>query len=141
MAKVTSTLPIPSLPVPYTRFAHQFTLGYIGSPGEECTGEIVTVPDQTYSIRELLSRFTSGLMPAVGRQPQYDSDSVDGVIGFVDYDPASDPAFDYVDFQAHSESLLVQPTKIAKAVPKDPAPQEPNPPVKPEPLKEDLPKK
>lgn len=42
--------------------------------GEENSGELIVVPDQSYSIPVLLDKFTRGLMPPVLRHGDYDED-------------------------------------------------------------------
>lgn len=46
--------------------------------GEVNSGRVITVPDMSYTIRELLERFTQGTMPPIGLTGDYDYiDSVD----------------------------------------------------------------
>lgn len=52
----------------------------------------MTVPDMSYTIRELLARFTAGTMPPVGRQVYYE-DNPD----INNPDPLDAPNFDLVD--------------------------------------------
>lgn len=51
-----------------------------------------TIPGQSYTIRELLEKFTHGVSPAVAKIPTYDPDQ-----GFDDVDPTSAPDFDLAD--------------------------------------------
>lgn len=39
---------------------------------EKCGGVSMTVPDDSYSIRELLEKYSRGMMPPVGKQGQFD---------------------------------------------------------------------
>ena len=51
-----------------------------------------TIPDQAYTIRELLEKYSTGIMPPVGKIPHYEEDpDID------DPDFTRDPAFDLSD--------------------------------------------
>lgn len=45
--------------------------------GEVNSGELITVPDQSYTIEELLDKFSHGIVPAVQMQGTYDDDGSD----------------------------------------------------------------
>lgn len=70
---------------------------------EPVIGESVTVPDQSYTIRDLLERFASGTMPPVGQDGYYD-DPTD-VENWIT-DPTLKPDFDLADYT--SETLKLQ---------------------------------
>lgn len=51
---------------------------HVISSGEENTGELITVPDQSYTIEELIDKFSRGIAPNIVRhQPTYDDDGND----------------------------------------------------------------
>lgn len=54
--------------------------------------ESCTVPGQSYSIQEILRKFTNGTMPMVGKSVYYDGDP-----DFEDFDPTLSPDYDLVD--------------------------------------------
>lgn len=70
---------------------------------EPVTGVSETVPDQSYTIRDLLERFASGTMPPVGQDGYYDDETeVENWIT----DPTLKPDFDLADYT--SETLKLQ---------------------------------
>lgn len=53
---------------------------YVPEEGEVNSGEILLVEDQSYTIEEILEKFTKGIVIAVARDPQYsDSDDFNDV--------------------------------------------------------------
>lgn len=63
---------------------------------EETSDEVVTVPDQSYTVRELLESFTSNIPPSVNMyedQGLFDENDEFG------YDPIGDRDLDLVDLQ------------------------------------------
>lgn len=77
-------------------------------------GESMTVPDDSYTIKELIARFTIGCIPPVGRNVIYD-DNPD----FECIDPLCDPAFDLVDRDAlarESQNTISRITAQLKSV-------------------------
>ena len=63
---------------------------------EETSDEVVTVPDQSYTVRELLENFTSNIPPSVNTyedQGLFDENDEFG------YDPIGDRDLDLVDLQ------------------------------------------
>ena len=70
---------------------------------EPVIGVSETVPDQSYTIRDLLERFASGIMPSVGQDGYYDDETeVENWIT----DPTLKPDFDLADYT--SETLKLQ---------------------------------
>lgn len=73
--------------------------------GEVNSGEVLTVPDQSYTVRELLTRFTAGTMPPLHSNGEYEYDSsYDGNA----YDALADHADtvrDPIDFVEHEQRL------------------------------------
>lgn len=69
-----------------------FTYDHTEHIGQSFELPSMTVPDMSYSIRELLARFTAGTMPPVGRQVYYE-DNPD----INNPDPLDAPNFDLVD--------------------------------------------
>lgn len=59
-------------------------------------GSSMTVPDQSYSVREILQRFTTGIAPSISKQFYYESDQ--GDINFDSYNPTNQGNFDLADF-------------------------------------------
>lgn len=58
-----------------------------------------TVPDQSYTIRELLLKFTSGVMPPVSKNVHYEDEDFD------QYSPTNDLDFDLADATAMKYDL------------------------------------
>mgnify|MGYP000667838063 CR=1 FL=1 len=78
-------------------------LGYNPSISEQETNNepSQTIPDLSYTIRELLEKFAHGVMPPVGRDVVYDEDpDIDNP------DPTRDPAFDLSDATRLKEESL-----------------------------------
>jgi hypothetical protein len=66
---------------------------------EPCDPVSMTIPDMSYSIKDLLERFTAGTLPPVARDVSYsDSDNLD----FDDFDPTKDVNFDLSDYTLFS---------------------------------------
>lgn len=61
---------------------------------EKVRGESITVPDQSYSIQEVLEKFASGQNLNIGKDGSYIEDP-----DFDDYDLTHDPDIDIVDVQ------------------------------------------
>lgn len=64
-----------------------------------------TVPDQSYSIRELLARFTQGTMPPVGMPVAYDSDTASFNDATVDLEDVYSSPIDITEVYARVDSL------------------------------------
>lgn len=58
----------------------------------------VTVPDESYTIQELLTRFTSGTMPPIWMDGEYDEDPDDDTI-------VESPGMDIVDVHEYMNEL------------------------------------
>jgi len=73
-------------------FNHQYN--YVPHPEyyETNNEPSLTVPDQSYTIKELLMRFTSGGMPAIAKTGTYEEDPT-----FEDLDPTRLGDFDLAD--------------------------------------------
>ena len=56
------------------KFATPYTYDFLLDRGEFFTEKSMTVPDQSYTIREILERFTSGIAPPLMRESSYDED-------------------------------------------------------------------
>lgn len=63
---------------------------------EETSDEVVTVPDQSYTIRELLENFTSNIPPSVN---MYEDEGLFDENDEFGYDPIGDRDLDLVDLQ------------------------------------------
>ncbi len=85
--------------------------------GLKCVGESVTVPDDSYTIKELILRFNSGCMPAIGRNVIYDDDP-----DFECIDPTCSPDFDLVDHSELTARLSSDIARLSKAL--QPSPKE-----------------
>lgn len=59
-----------------------------------------TIPEQAYTIDELLKRFASNNLPDIQKNPIYENEPT-----FDSYDVTLDPAFDLSDYTLHSNSL------------------------------------
>lgn len=74
---------------------------------EPVTGVSETVPDQSYTVRDLLERFASGTMPSVGKDGFFYDES--DVVNWVT-DPTLRPDFDLADYT--NEMLRLQEQKF-----------------------------
>lgn len=74
---------------------------------ETVKGVSETVPDMAYSIRDILSKYVTGVPPSVLKNGNYTDDP-----DFDDYDRTNDPDFDLVDVQEMQEDIN---TKIMRA--------------------------
>ena len=63
---------------------------------EETSDEVVTVPDQSYTVRELLENFTSNIPPSVS---MYEDEGLFDENDEFGYDPIGDRDLDLVDLQ------------------------------------------
>lgn len=63
---------------------------------EETSDEVVTVPDQSYTIRELLENFTSNIPPSLN---MYEDEGLFDENDEFGYDPIGDRDLDLVDLQ------------------------------------------
>ena len=85
-------------------FVNRFTYDYKASHVyEKVIGESETIPDQSYSIQEIITRFTGGIMPTVNNRVFYDDDP-----DFDSIDPTMRPDYDLVDALADMEALSNQ---------------------------------
>lgn len=85
-------------------FVNRFTYDY-NAPHlyEKVIGESETIPDQSYSIEEIITRFTGGIMPTVNNRVFYDDDP-----DFDSIDPTMSPDYDLVDALADMDALSKQ---------------------------------
>ena len=85
-------------------FVNRFTYDYKAPHVyEKVIGESETIPDQSYSIQEIITRFTGGIMPTVNNRVFYDDDP-----DFDSIDPTMRPDYDLVDALADMEALSKQ---------------------------------
>lgn len=63
---------------------------------EETSDEVVTVPDQSYTVRELLENFTSNIPPSLN---MYEDEGLFDENNEFGYDPVGDRDLDLVDLQ------------------------------------------
>lgn len=82
------------------RFTYDFTAPHVH---EKVIGESETIPDQSYSIEEIITRFTGGIMPTVNNRVFYDDDP-----DFDSVDPTMRPDYDLVDALADMDALSKQ---------------------------------
>ena len=66
--------------------------------------ESETVPNQTYTIQEIITRFTGGIMPNVNRQIEFDQEDLSDE-NFDAIDPTRRPDYDLVDAIYDIEAL------------------------------------
>lgn len=66
--------------------------------------ESETVPNQTYTIQEIITRFTGGIMPNVNRQIEFDQEDLREE-NFDAIDPTRRPDYDLVDAIYDIENL------------------------------------
>ena len=77
----------------FFRNAMNYDHGQIETDLEIPSGEDMTVPDLSYSVKEILQKFTRGVDPYISKVPQFtDIQDYEGV------DPLLDPDFDLTDF-------------------------------------------
>ena len=76
----------------YPRVINNLEYNYKENPGEINTLQSETVPNQAFTVTEVLLRFSQGTLPNIV-QPVYYDDTDD----FDNIDPTLDPAFDMVD--------------------------------------------
>lgn len=69
---------------------------------EEGSDEILTVPDQSYSVRELLENFTSNIPPNVH---DYEDEGIFDENDPFGYDPVGDRDLDLVDLQSLRQKI------------------------------------
>lgn len=85
-------------------FVNRFTYDYKDPfVYETIIGESETIPDQSYSIAEIITRFTGGIMPTVNNRVFYDDDP-----DFDSIDPTMRPDYDLVDALDDMDALLKQ---------------------------------
>lgn len=53
---------------------NQFNLNNLNVPGEINEGPSLAIPGEAYTIRELLEKYTNGVMPDIHREGQYDEE-------------------------------------------------------------------
>lgn len=63
---------------------------------EETSDEVITVPDQSFTVRELLENFTSNIPPSLN---MYEDEGLFNENDEFDYDPIGDRNLDLVDLQ------------------------------------------
>lgn len=82
---------------------------YHDSPhkGEENSGEIVTIPGKALTVRQMIERYSAGILPDIQNVPQYS-----GSEDFNEIDETRDPAFDLSDVSRISEELNTKHKKI-----------------------------
>lgn len=67
------------------RYKTQFHNNERSVRGRVTTLPSVAIPDQSYTVKELLTRFTSGTMPPVMKRPSYDENPNINEISFPDF--------------------------------------------------------
>lgn len=67
---------------------------------EKNDGSSATVPDQSFTIRQLFDRYSMGMLPNIGRDPIYDDEE-----NFDNYDRTNDPDFDLADATERLQQL------------------------------------
>lgn len=77
---------------------------------EQPQGDSLTVPNDAYSIRDLMERFVKGIPPQIAKLPRF-ADMAD----FDNVDPTFDPAFDIVD--AYHELEQIEARKASRKTP------------------------
>lgn len=83
----------------YPRVINYLEYNHLKHPGEINTLETETVPNQAFTVKEVLLRFNNGTLPNIVQPVYYDdTDDYDNI------DPTQNPAFDMVD----AENILKQ---------------------------------
>lgn len=77
---------------------------------EHPEGDSLTVPNDAYSIRDLMERFVKGIPPQIAKLPRF-ADMAD----FDNIDPTFDPAFDIVD--AYNELNQIEARRASRKTP------------------------
>ena len=76
----------------YPKVINYLEYNHKENPGEINTLESVTVPNQAFTVKEVLLRFNNGTLPNIVQPVYYDdTDDYDNI------DPTQNPAFDLVD--------------------------------------------
>lgn len=76
----------------YPKVINYLEYNHKENPGEINTTESETIPNQAFTVTEVLLRFSQGTLPNI-QQPVYYDDTDD----FDNIDPTQNPAFDLVD--------------------------------------------
>lgn len=84
--------------IPKFRSAYSFTP--LETDYEAGGGISLTLPDDSYSVEDLLRRYANGIMPPVGRNVYFEDDP-----DFDNIDPTLDPSFDLSDATAIMQDL------------------------------------
>jgi len=71
------------------------------------SGEVLTIPDQSYSIQELLQRYTSGTLPALSANDDYDFDESEEIKdeSFDQMSVLNRPSFDITEVTQELEGI------------------------------------
>lgn len=97
---------------------------------EYTEGETETVPDQSYTISEIITRFTGGIMPSIGKQIRYDEDPT-----FDSHDLNARPDYDLVDafqdMKELSDRFLEERDKYLESLKKQSSPDNESTPKEP----------
>lgn len=105
---------------------HKMTFRQCHVVGRNFTGQSLTVPDQTYTIRELMERAACGASPGVERQVYYDE--VQDVDELLTHSGVDLSTLDLVELEEYRDSINQRISDLkAKATPaKSSAPEEPS---------------
>lgn len=80
---------------------------------EETSDEVITVPDQSYTVRELLENFTSNIPPSLN---MYEDEGLFDENNEFGYDPVGDRDLDLVDLQQLKAEIDERVTSQAAAL-------------------------
>lgn len=84
----------------YPRVINYLEYNHLKHPGEINTQESETVPNQAFTVKEVLLRFNNGTLPNIVQPVYYDdTDDYDNI------NPTENPAFDLVDAENILKSI------------------------------------
>lgn len=83
-----------------TNHRHAYNYKHTDKDFEGVVAGSMAMPNQAYSIKEILDRFARGMMPPIQKQGIYANDPT-----FDDVDPTRDPAFDLADVTERTEEI------------------------------------
>lgn len=87
---------------------------------EKNSGDLITIPDQAYTIKEILEKFTNGVLPDLTKLSGYPDEEPT----FDDTDPIRDPAFDLADATVLLQEIAQKLETKTEVTPSEPQPNE-----------------
>jgi len=87
----------------------QTQYNYKKQPGEKNTGVVNTIPNEAYTIKELLEKYSHGTLPEIGKNPNYIGEDIyeDG------YDTLVKPDRDLTDIDDLKKKVEIKKQKLS----------------------------